>query len=306
VLSVVVPTYRKKARLRLMLTSLICLSREVSSEVEIIVVDDGGEDDLGVVVEQAQAVNSETVVRVVKGEHGGRSVARNLGAKHASYERVLFLDDDVLLTPGVLEEHLGYGRQQCPEFVRGTILNFPWLVAFEDPESGALTERATSSLGLNRGANAAALRTRTITLDEKGRVDARISSLAKMSRFEKDLHEWLSARPLGMSGRWIGATGAHLSVDRSAMAKLGGFDEAMGLRWGAEDLEFGYRAERAGIPILHAKEAVVYHMDHDPYGREGDHQAAFEYFARKHGNVTLLKVLSYFSDQCSLSEALTG
>ncbi len=305
-LSVVVPTYRKKARLRLMLTSLICLSREVSSDVEIIVVDDGGEDDLGVVVEQAQAGHSEAVVRVVKGAHGGRSVARNLGAKHASSERVLFLDDDVLLTPGVLEEHLAYARQQAPEFVRGTILNFPWLVAFEDPESGALTERATRSLGLNRGANAAGLRTRTIELDEKGRVDARIAALARMSRFEKDIHEWLSARPLAMSGRWIGATGAHLSVDRSAMVKLGGFDEAMGLRWGAEDLEFGYRAEKAGIPILHAKEAVVYHMDHDLCGREGDHEAAFEYFARKHSDVNLPKVLSYFSDQCSLAEALTG
>jgi GT2 family glycosyltransferase len=306
VLSVVVPTYRKQARLRLMLTSLISLSREVSSEVEIIVVDDGGEDDLGVVVEQAQAGDSEAVVRVVKGAHGGRSVARNLGAKHASNERVLFLDDDVLLNPGALETHLRYARQQRHEFVRGTILNFPWLVAFEDPESGALTERATRSLGLERGANGAGLRTRTIALDEKGSVDAHLAALAKMSRFEKDLHEWLSARPLGMSGRWIGATGAHLSVDRSAMVKLGGFDEAMGLQWGAEDLEFGYRAEKAGIPILHAKEAVVYHMDHDSCGREGDHQAAFEYFARKHRDVNLLKVLSYFSDQCSLSEALTG
>lgn len=282
------------------------MSRAVSSEIEIIVVDDGGEDDLEEVVAQAQTADSGTVVRVVNGAHGGRSVARNLGARHASNERVLFLDDDVLLTAGVLEEHLGYARQQRPEFVRGTILNLPWLVAFEDPESGALTERATRSLGLNRGAGAMGLRARTITLDEKGRVDARVASLARMSRFEKDLHAWLSARPLGMSGRWIGATGAHLSIDRPALTQLGGFDEAMGLRWGAEDLEFGYRAEKAGIPILHAKEAVVYHMDHDPCGREGDHQAAFEYFARKHGDVALLKVLSYFSDQCSLSEALTG
>lgn len=303
-LSVVVPTYRKKPRLRLMLTSLVSASREAAAEVEIIVVDDGGGDDVEVTVERATAGDSEAVVKVVQGAHSGRSVARNLGAKQAANERVLFLDDDVLLTSQVLETHLSYARQQRPEFVRGTILNFPWLVAFEDPESGALTERAARSLGLERGASAEGLRTRTIKLDEKGNVDSRLVALARTSRFEKDLHEWLSSRPVEMTGRWVGATGAHLSVNRSALMKLGGFDEAMGLRWGAEDLEFGYRAEKAGIQILHAREAVVYHMDHDSCGREGDHEAAFEYFARKHQDNNLLQLLAYFAGQRSLSEAL--
>ena len=281
-LSVVVPTYRKKGRLRLMLASLISVSHESNSKVEIIIVDDGGEDNLEAVVEQAKARDRESDVRIVKGAHGGRSVARNLGAREASHARVLFLDDDVLVTSETLETHLGYARERRAEFVRGTILNFPWLIAFEDPESGALTERAALSLGLERGADAVGLRARTISLDENGKVGARLAARAKMSRFEKDLHEWLSARPLGMSGRWVGATGAHLSVDRFVMMQLGGFDEAMGLQWGAEDLEFGYRAEKAGVPILHAREAVVYHMDHDSCGREGEHQSAFSYFSRKH------------------------
>lgn len=305
-LSIVVPTYRKKPRLRLMLTSLISVSREISSEVEVIVVDDGGEDDVEAVVEQAKAGDSKAVLRVVKGAHGGRSVARNLGAKHSSNERVLFLDDDVLLTPEAIETHLRYARQHRPELVRGTILSFPWLIAFEDPESGMLTERAARSLGVERGANGAGLRARTIALDEKGNVDAHLAALAKMSRFEKDLHKWLSMRPVEMSGRWIGATGAHLSVDRSVMMELGGYDESMGMKWGAEDLELGYRAEKAGIQILHAQEAVVYHMDHDSCGREGEHEAALAYFARKHRDENVLKLLSYFSGQCSLSEALTG
>ncbi|MBV9210407.1 MAG: glycosyltransferase family 2 protein [Acidobacteria bacterium] len=303
-LSVVVPTYRKKPRLRLMLTSLVSASREVAAEVEIVVVDDGSEDDVEATVEQATGRDSRAVVQVVKGEHRGRSVARNLGAKQAAHERVLFLDDDVLLTSQVLETHLRYAREQRPEFVRGTIFNLPWLVAFEDPESGALTERAARSLGLARGARAEGLRTRTIKLDAKGHVDSSLVALARTSRFEKDLHEWLASRPLEMSGRWVGATGAHLSVSRSAMMQLGGFDEAMGLRWGAEDLEFGYRAEKAGIQILHAREAVVYHMDHDSCGREGDHEAAFEYFARKHQDHKLLQLLAYFAGQRSLPEAL--
>jgi GT2 family glycosyltransferase len=287
-----------------MLKSLTSASSAASSEVEVIVVDDGGEGEAEAAVEQAQAGGRETCVRVVKGAHGGRSVARNLGAKHAANERLLFLDDDVLLTPEVLSEHLLYARQRRTEFVRGTILNFPWLIAFEDPESGTLTERAAHSLGLERGEKSARLCERTVTLDERGRVDARLAALARTSRFEQDLHRWLSARSVEMPGRWVGATGAHISVNRSAMMEIGGFDEAMGLGWGAEDLEFGYRAEKAGIQILHAQEAVVYHMDHDSCGREGEHEAAFEYFARKHGNAKLLRLLSYFAGQLSLPEAL--
>lgn len=304
-LSVVVPTYRKEARLRLMLTSLIRSSRKIRSEVEIIVVDDGNEHNLQPIVAQALARESEANVQVVKGPHRGRSVARNLGAKYASNERILFLDDDVLVARGALEAHLAYAADQRSEFVRGTILNFPWLVAFEDPELGALTERAIRSLGINPGAERVALKTRTITLDKSGNVDSHLVPYLKTSRFERDLHEWLSARPVEESGRWIGATGAHLSVDRTLFRKLGGFDELMGLEWGAEDLELGYRAEKMGIPILHAQDAIVYHMDHDSCDRQREHQGAFEYFARKHGDVKLLKILAYFSHECSLSEAMT-
>lgn len=304
-LSVVVPTYRKRGRLRLMLRSLIYAVRSVGTEVEIIVVDDGGEDDMEATVAEAQTDRHKASVRVISGAHGGRSVARNLGAQHAAHERLLFLDDDVLLTPQVLAAHLGFARQHRPEFVRGTILNLPWLIAFEDPESGELTDRAARSLGLESGDKSARLCTRTVRLDEEGRMDARLAALARTSRFEKDLHQWLETRPGWMAGRWIGATGAHLSVNRSAMMLLGGFDEAMGKRWGAEDLEFGYRAEQAGIPLLHLREAVVYHMDHESCGRAGDHEAAFEYFARKHENRSLLQLLSYFSGQVTLAEALT-
>lgn len=304
-LSVVIPTYRKEARLRLMLTSLLAVSGEVGSGVEVIVVDDGGGRDLTAVVGQAkEAAGSDAAVLVVGGTHGGRSAARNLGVKHASRERVLFLDDDVLLARRALDAHLRYADERLPDFVRGTILNLPWLAAFENPSTGALTEQAASSLGLVRGAEASGLRTRTVALDEKGHVGTGLAGLARMSRFEKDLREWLSARPVGLPGRWVGVTGAHLSVQRSVFLGLGGFDEAMGLRWGAEDLELGYRAEKAGLPIRYADEAVVYHMDHETCGRDGDHEAAFEYFARKHGDVKLLNVLSYFAGRCSLPVAL--
>lgn len=306
VLSVVIPTYRKLARLRLTLTSLLRQCRGVGAEVEVIVVDDGGGDNVVALVERAAADCEDTRVRVAKALHRGRSAARNLGASLAAHQRVLFLDDDVLLAPGVVETHLKLAQGRSLHFTRGTILNLPWLVGFDDPEQGTLTEHARRSLGLARGATASGLRARTVALDECGSIDAQLRVRARMSRFEKDLHAWLAAHSGDGPGRWIAATGAQLSVYRPAFDALGGFDETMGLRWGAEDLELGYRAEKAGIKILHEVESIVFHMDHDVYGRDGDHEAAFTYFADKHGDACLLKFLSYFSGRCSLLEAFAG
>ena len=155
-------------------------------EVEVIVVDDGGGRDLSAVVGQAKdAAGSDAAVLVVGGARGGRSAARNLGVKHASRERVLFLDDDVLLARGALNAHLRYAAERRPDFVRGTILSLPWLAAFEDPSTGALTERAASSLGLVRGAEATGLRTRTVALDEKGHVGDGLARLARLAASKK-------------------------------------------------------------------------------------------------------------------------
>lgn len=302
-LSVVIPTYRKLARLRLTLMSLLRQCRAVSAEVEVIIVNDGGGEGVGALAERVAADCDGQKVRVAEASHRGRSAARNLGASLAAHQRILFLDDDVLLAPGVVETHLKRAQERSLQFVRGTILNLPWLVGFDDPEQGTLTEHASRSLGLARGATASGLRARTVVLDQWGSIDTHLRVLARMSRFEKDLHAWLAAHSGDCPGRWIAATGAQLSVYQPAFDALGGFDETMGLRWGAEDLELGYRAEKVGIKILHEVESIIFHMDHDVSGRDGDHEAAFTYFADKHGDACLLKFLSYFSGHCSLPEA---
>ena len=75
----------------------------------------------------------------------------------------------------------------------------------------------------------------------------------------------------------------------------------MGQRWGAEDLELGYRFERAGIAISHLQ-VVAYHMDHETGGRQGDHAHALNYFAHKHRHQGVLRLLDYFEGSCAFED----
>jgi hypothetical protein len=215
----------------------------------------------------------------------------------------LFLDSDILPEREVLRVHSGLGPEANRFLVRGTIVHLPWLGALEDPVSGALTAEASRSLRLHSGSKPCMLASRTLSAEtiENPRL---LRTMARSGPFQRDLQRWFHSNPGDAAGSWIGCTGGQLSVDRCVFDSLGGFDERMGMRWGAEDLEFGYRAAQAGIATRYAEGSVSYHMDHPVSGRDGDHEWALRYFARKHGNEGVLHLLDYFAGKCSLAEAV--
>ncbi len=301
-LSIVIVARDQVERLRLTLRSVVSAARHDRVGAEIIVVNDGASAIVSQAVERAAAAYGP--MTEVRGARGGRSAARNAGASRARGERLVFLDGDVLASRGLLAAHIRRGAE-CPGcLVRGTIVHMPWLAAFQDPLTRTLTSAARRSLGLAAG-DGAALQAHRLELDADGLPDRRVDTLARIRRFERDLHAWLQSRPIAATGRWIGCTGANLSVSRRDFERVGGFDERMGLRWGAEDLEFGYRAEKAGMPLVHATDAVVYHMDHGVSDdREADHRSSVEYFASKHRDASVLELQAYFFGTAMLSEVL--
>jgi len=306
VLSVVIPTYNRAARLRLTLTCLFSLVSEEAPETEIIVVNDGGAEDIRSIAHHVAKPFPGQRVKVFEIAHLGRSAGRNFGARQATGKRILFLDDDVLVTPGLLKCHLRYVKGNKRALVRGGILYLPWLSAFDDPAIGTLTPKAQRSLTSKGQPSPKGLLSRRVQLNERGFLHESVASLARMSKFERDLHAWLKSDLAEFEGRWIASTGAHLSIDQESFNALCGFDEEMGLRWGAEDLEFGYRAQEAHIPILYAEDAIVYHMDTDASGREIDHKYALSYFARKHNDPKVLRLISYFAHECPLAEVFAA
>jgi len=100
-LSVIIPAYNYAHFLGACLRSV---QRQARLDVEVLVVDDGSEDDTAAVVAGAPGV------RYIHQVNQGLSAARNTGLAHSSGEYVLFLDADDLLAPDSLAPRLEFLR----------------------------------------------------------------------------------------------------------------------------------------------------------------------------------------------------
>jgi glycosyltransferase involved in cell wall biosynthesis len=100
--SVVIPTYNRGRMLRDALTSVLAQNPRPR---EIIVVDDGSEDDTGAVIGSFGAA-----LRHVRQAHRGVSAARNAGVRLAAGPWIAFLDSDDLWLPGKLAAQIEYLR----------------------------------------------------------------------------------------------------------------------------------------------------------------------------------------------------
>ena len=94
-ISIVIPTRNRAYELERCLTAL-----QDEPADEVLVVDDGSLDDTPSVLRRLDWV------RLVTREHGGRSAAKNSGVEAARGDIVLFLDDDVMAVPGLVERHV--------------------------------------------------------------------------------------------------------------------------------------------------------------------------------------------------------
>lgn len=66
---------------------------------------------------------------------------------------------------------------------------------------------------------------------------------------------------------WLYFLTGNASVRRADLERVGGFDEDF-TGYGHEDLELGYRLERAGVPIYYAADAIDYHWHPVPFEQQ--------------------------------------
>ncbi len=110
-LSVVMPTYNRRAILRK--TLLAFASQTIAPDrFEVIIVDDGSSDDTMAMLERFKA---PFALRIFSQRHQGANAARNLAIREASGEIVLITGDDMIPEPAFLEAHLKFHRQHPSE-----------------------------------------------------------------------------------------------------------------------------------------------------------------------------------------------
>lgn len=100
--SVVIPTYNRSSGLREVVGPLL----EDSFLKEIVVVVDGSEDGSMEVLEELALADARLVPLWIP--NGGEMAARGAGAARASTEVLLFLDDDVRISPGLSRRHAAW------------------------------------------------------------------------------------------------------------------------------------------------------------------------------------------------------
>jgi GT2 family glycosyltransferase len=110
-------TYNRAALLERVLEA--CFDQTVPDDsYEVVLVDDGSSDETPSVIERAR-VHAPCTFTVVSQANRGLAGARNAGIARATGERIIFTDDDVLVLPNFVGEHLRSHAASPQAIVRG-------------------------------------------------------------------------------------------------------------------------------------------------------------------------------------------
>ncbi|MGW5675013.1 glycosyltransferase family 2 protein [Streptomyces sp. NPDC003860] len=284
-LSVVVPTRDRTTRLLLTLTAL---GRQTlpPERYEVVLVNDAADAAGSDLAQVLAAVPAHLPLRTAATGGRGPARARNEGAALARGDVLLFLDDDTVATPGLLEAHLRAHDFGGALVVHGAVTDLSAFALTPDP--AVLRPALVGARG--RSIDAAAL----VDLAEHARLfGPRRSFIERTARAVLDApgHE-----PL----HWLACIGTNTSVRRTVFDRAGGFDEHYGERWGGEDLELGLRLKATGAAFA-LLDATAYHLP-GPRRDAADLLATFwRLVAERHGDPRLAEVGAFLAGRLPLA-----
>lgn len=227
--SIVINTKDRFTRLYIVLKAL---EDQVDENIEVIVVCDGCSQET---LDNLNKVKLSYPVRsIVSHNNLGRAAARNIGAKAATGDIVIFIDDDRVPGSDFIRKHIAAHRERC------VVLGNRRDILLSEAEIGVIvsSEQALKQFIHNLASKATKA------------WDSQESLLRRVLFFRSNPLKWL-----------LFYTG-NVSIERDDLVKVGFFDENF-KGWGYEDLEIGYRLHKEGIPFIRDKKIVNYHLTHD-------------------------------------------
>lgn len=114
-ISIIVPVYNVEKYLKPCLDSIV--NQKFAGEFEVIVVDDGSEDDSGVIADSYGLMPN---VLVIHQENGGLSAARNVGLRVSRGKYIMFVDSDDMIGPEYLDAMWNRIEKTSADFVTST------------------------------------------------------------------------------------------------------------------------------------------------------------------------------------------
>lgn len=259
--SFVIPTYNNRELLRNTLESLNHVEKPAHAEFEVIVSDDGSDDNSE---EFIWGVNRNYPIEYVYTPRDGKSSrarTRNRGIDRAKGEICVFIDSDIIVPAdhlGQIERCFSYGNDM---YVYGNRLMM--VEPFPMEKIGKEPVRAGDYYSSD---DPDVLEYRHLTMDK------------------------LSYNPNCDTYSWMQVYGCNLAVRRDRLRTIGGFDENF-VMWGMEDQELGYRMRESGLqPVINSRMEVIhqYHGERNDLFIEDAKIEGFkqniDYFVMKHPN----------------------
>ena len=231
--SVLITTYNRPKYLKRVIEGHLAQSRVPD---EIVIADDGSDEETARVVEEFKRDNSIEIFHVWHEDRGFRtSTIRNRAIARASGEYLIICDDDIMPSSRFTEDHLRLSQKGF--FVQG--------------HRALLCSRASEFFSVN-DMNCPSL----LKLFLKGEVKNIINVLRlplPLIRRSQDLH---------------GIRSCNMGFYREDLVSVNGFNEEFE-GWGKEDSELAVRFYKYGIKRKDIKfRACCYHLYHEHYSRE--------------------------------------
>jgi glycosyltransferase involved in cell wall biosynthesis len=114
-ISVIIPTYNRIDLLIRVIDLLLDQASDINYKFEILVIDDGSNNDVCSVIKQEfEELSCDDLIRCFRQSQSGPATARNLGIRKARGEVLLFMGDDVLPLNGFLQTHFVAHRSCYP------------------------------------------------------------------------------------------------------------------------------------------------------------------------------------------------
>lgn len=232
-LSIVMPIYARKERLRLALWGLL---QQTDRDFDLHIVNDGGDRGLReFVFEFGKDLDIHYHYLAPRSKKFRAAKARNLGIRHTDSERILCLDADVVPAPDIVTHHRKYGA--APVVVCGLRKR----ISSENVECLIYPGKISYDL-LDRNVTAE---------DDRYRTDGWRAERAKLFR---DMTAPGKKYPHLCHS-------FHISYPARELKSIGGFWEKM-TGYGREDQELAHRLCMVNCTTRLEEQAVVYHLDH--------------------------------------------
>ena len=251
-ISVIVSTYQRPGHLHRSLASLAC-QRGVSGRFEVIVVDDGSQDETAAVVAEF-AASVDFRVEFSTHRHQGFQLAkcRNDGVRLAQAPYLLFTDGDCIFPRNHLARHLQAAREGV---VRAG-------------DSVRLEDVVSSAIGAEEIASG-----RFVKMCRRAADWPRIRTARWRAPFYEAMRHPMRPKLVG----------CNMAVWREQLEAVNGFDENF-VGWGCEDDDLAQRLRRAGARIKSVLgRTVAYHLWHPPHDttpQDWSDGANVDYFLR--------------------------